>query len=553
MFRHMIRTTNPCRPIQRYVRLSTYKVLRQHSILTLPLLCQQQRRRQEQQILQRQWNSTSTAEEKHKPTYCPGCGAPFQKDRPGYPGYVSPRKPATIPQRKHSKGLDNEAYDSLFKSLDPTFQALLEGREISDKEKNNSEQQQQVLQTTNDESQSNKNTPIPVCQRCHQLVNNNRKEGPDIGFLKASQQHTSLSFLHTKQRPLILYVMDITDMPWSLESLKQILNIQPEARVMIVANKVDLLPKSVNKHEQRIRDYILSSLKQQLEKDDNQSGVATTRNIQSISLISATKSWGMKGLLKRVQQNLLPTDDLYVMGSVNAGKSALIHQFLSQSRSLDKKEYRTTSSSVPGTTIGMIRIPLHVLGISTSTDDYNKSRLVSRDHYLIDTPGMIDTKNDLHPMMLATEMQQKLVLNKNRRTPLKPTTFRLYQGQSIVLGKARIDVLMTTNKPVLMTLFTPLAPHITKTIKLEDKDLIEPLDGTVIVQSHHHSHASADLAFAGIGWIALTGGFGKASFKIWLPKGISEKVFSLREPSFLPFEYHGQIRKFFGSGKRATS
>ncbi|KAI8327657.1 hypothetical protein BC941DRAFT_333025, partial [Chlamydoabsidia padenii] len=245
--------------------------------------------------------------------------------------------------------------------LDPNTRAMLEG---------GSENSDRLVKTDTDaEPLSKREQDCPrddhttrnsvyTCQRCHQLNHSNRIEVLDAGFLSSSQQYTSLSFLQTKQKPVLVYVMDITNMPWSLKALKHILTIQPEARVMIVANKVDLLPPSAAKHEQRIRDYILMGLKQQLVTDSSDS-TKTMRSVQSVTLISAKKGWGVKGLMRRVQQTLLPTDDLYVVGSVNAGKSALINQFLGHSRSLNKQQYRTTSSVVPGTTMGMIRIPLH--------------------------------------------------------------------------------------------------------------------------------------------------------------------------------------------------
>lgn len=121
-------------------------------------------------------------------------------------------------------------------------------------------------------------------------------------------------------------------------------------------------------------------------------------------------------------------------------------------------------------------------------------------------------------------------------------------------------------------MFSPLAPHITRTEKLPPAyaleykthvrpmkdntilrtDSLMPIDEIVRVNGIHPSRASVDFSFAGAGWVALTGLFENAKFRVWLPKDLDPyKVFTIRDPPFLPFEYKGSIRKFFGSGERA--
>ncbi|KAI9308787.1 hypothetical protein BJ944DRAFT_82399 [Cunninghamella echinulata] len=455
---------------------------------------------------------------------CPGCGAQFQTTDATKPGYFIQAKQLPFNERKQSKKqIDNNSYETLVASLDPDTQALL----------------------LNDSGQEPLSIPLKktatiaptepakrtICQRCHNILYQGRQEVPDVKFLRESQQYSSLSFLKSKHQPVLIYVMDITNMPWSFHSLNQIIKIQPNSRIIVAANKFDILPSSTYRHEQRIKDFILSYMKKELNM--------STNIIESLVLISAKKGWGIKGLVRRIQRTLLPTDDLYVIGSVNAGKSALINQFLSHSYSLNKQQYKTTSSTTAGTTIGMIKIPLHTLGMShhhPSPIDNNK-RIATREHFLIDTPGIID---------------DSFIPNTSVLKQFKPVTFRIQPGQSFLLDKnVRIDLLAST-QPILLTLFTSHTPHITKTEKLENshEDLEPIMDGLVNIRHGHRSHGVVDFVFMNMGWISLTGSFENASFQIWLPKGLSNS-FRLREPSFLPFEYKGQIRKFFGSGKRA--
>ena len=109
------------------------------------------------------------------------------------------------------------------------------------------------------------------------------------------------------------------------------------------------------------------------------------------------------------------------------------------------------------------------------------------------------------------------------------------------------------SEPVLFTLFTPVIPHITKTIKLQESHL-EPIPDLLSVHGIHKSRASVDLAFSSIGWIAVAGLFDNARLRIWLPPKINPtEAFSIRQPPMLPYEYQGVVRKFYGSGARARS
>ncbi|KAI8359845.1 hypothetical protein EDC96DRAFT_425663, partial [Choanephora cucurbitarum] len=234
--------------------------------------------------------------------------------------------------------------------LDPETRALLEGPEL--------EQQASVG------FEETQKSDRAVCQRCYALQHHNvptTESGPD--FLRASQQYGSLEFLKTKRDPLVVAVLDVSDMPASLGHLPELLAKNPGARVMIAANKIDILPASARRHEQRIRDWIVHHVK---------SLGLPTQQISSVTLISAKKGWGIPTLMRKMDRERRPTDDIYLVGCTNVGKSALVNQFMSQIRgTLDsagrqlkaqlKSKYKITSSAVPGTTMGTIRVPLHAL------------------------------------------------------------------------------------------------------------------------------------------------------------------------------------------------
>ncbi|CAO3671756.1 unnamed protein product [Rhizopus stolonifer] len=411
-----------------------------------------------------------------------------------------------------------------------------------------------------------------ICQRCHELHYHHKSTTESTpAFLRSSQQYGSLEFLKTKQAPLVVAVCDVTDLPGSLGDLPELLSHNPGARVHLAVNKFDILPKSSRRHEQRIRDWIVQHVK---------SLGLSTAQIASVNLISAKKGWGVTGLMHRLVDDRRPTDDIYLIGCTNVGKSALVNRFMSQIRGrLDqegrrlkeelKSRYQITSSAIPGTTMGTIKIPLHVLGMSAdgNKEDWEKRRLMVRERHLVDTPGVINENQLIHQLSFK---DQKNIVNQSE---LNPITFKLEPGKSLLLKPlVRIDLLESSD-PVLFTLFTPLMPHITRTEKLPPayaleykahsrpvkdtailrSDSLAPIEDTVRVSNSHSSHAAVDFSFAGIGWVSLTGLFRDAKFRIWIPKGLDPtKVFSLRDPPLLPYEFRGSIRKFYGSGERTS-
>jgi ribosome biogenesis GTPase A len=455
--------------------------------------------------------------------------------------------------------MSNEEYKQLVANLDPEIRSLIEGE--SDDKAHDAVEVEKEQKATRE-----------VCQRCYMLDHHNKpitRSTPE--FLRATQQYGSLDFLKTKTDPLTVAVIDVTDLPGSLGQLPRLFSENPGARIMVAANKMDILPCSARKHEQRIKDWIIQHLKHQ--------GISTNQ-IVSVSLISAKKGWGVPTLMRRIDEERRPTDDIYLVGCTNVGKSALVNRLMSQIRgTLDsegrkfkadlKAKYKITSSPVPGTTMGTIKIPLHALGMvgHEPEESWKKKRFVSRDHFLIDTPGVINDQQLIHQLDYN---EQKKVVNQKE---MNPVTYKLEPGKSLILKPLiRVD-LLESDHPVLVTLFSPLAPHMTKTAKLpaaeafevtahpnrlvKDEsilrlDSLEPIPGVVKVSGDHRSHGSVDFSFSGVGWVTLAGVFDRAAFRIWLPKDVEpSKVFQIREPPFLPFEYKGSIRKFFGSGERS--
>lgn len=364
---------------------------------------------QQQRLLTSQVEQASTIAE-----CCSGCGATFQDVDPNATGYIEhkPERRAGLP--KSSTGtsvLSDKDYEQRVGSLDPETKELLGIKE------------EETI-----EQDSFKTGTRQLCSRCHSLKHH-KASTTDVSkkFLRSTLQYTSLSFLKTKNNALIVAIFDIGDIPFSIEPLVSHLNSNATHRVLLVANKIDILPKDALNHQQRIRDWIAQQAKK--------SGL-NTASILDVVLVSAIKGWGVKSLLRSIESYRNSTDDVYVLGCTNVGKSALVNAFLKQGAASKedvssyakqqtarvRREYQVTSSHVPGTTIGSIKIPLRVIGIRDPSQPETNKRFVTKERYIVDTPGIINEDQLVH--LLPPDHIKKWDVSKE----VKPVTYRLDVG-----------------------------------------------------------------------------------------------------------------------------
>ena len=140
------------------------------------------------------------------------------------------------------------------------------------------------------------------------------------------------------RKGIIVNVVDIFDFEGSfINALKRIVG---NKKIILAANKLDLLPKQINKR--RVKDWLKKTARKYgLDADD-------------VILISAQKGWGIDDLLTSIDQNR-NKQDVYIVGTTNVGKSTLINKLIEQS--VGEKDVVTTSR-FPGTTLDLIDIPL---------------------------------------------------------------------------------------------------------------------------------------------------------------------------------------------------
>lgn len=323
-----------------------------------------------------------------------------------------------------------------------------------------------------------------ICQRCFRLKHYNEVRDvhlTDDDFLK---------ILHGigESKGLIVKIVDIFDFNGSwLPGLQRYVGKNP---VLLIGNKVDLLPKSVNYRK----------VTQWMRREAKELGM----NPIDIMLISAEKGLFIKEAMEKIEE-YRNGQNVYVVGCTNVGKSTFINRII---REVSGEESVITTSYFPGTTLNMIEIPL---------DDGMS---------LFDTPGIINHHQMAH---YVDKKELKMITPKKE---IKPKVYQLNEEQTLFFGGlARLDYIKGGRRSFVCYLANDLHIHRTKLQKADDlykehlgKLLQPPLEKNVSnfppLVRHEFSikEEKMDIVFSGLGWVTVNDA--KAVVAAYAPKGV---------------------------------
>jgi hypothetical protein len=225
-----------------------------------------------------------------------------------------------------------------------------------------------------------------MCMRCFRLKNYGEYESVSSSMVDYDGIIEGIN----DTNDLVLYVVDILNLPNNLQNIREMTT----NNCILVLNKRDLLPLSVK--EEKILEYIN---KLNLGYDD-------------IVIVSSEKNTNMDLLLRKIER-FKKSNNVYVIGYTNAGKSSLINKFIKNYGDGDTK---LTIAPLPSTTLDRIMIP------------------INEELTLIDTPGIIDKDNIIN--FVDSKMFKKL----NSKKEIKPKTYQLSKNESLLIGDiVRID------------------------------------------------------------------------------------------------------------------
>ncbi|KAJ1968049.1 nitric oxide associated protein 1 [Dispira parvispora] len=504
-------------------------------------------------------DSTSAQEETKYITppseHCPGCGAKFHRDDPKQPGFlprikVDKNSPSvdyiTKKNRSGANILSETEYqqrlETLDESLKPYFVIESDPSDVnsveSAGEKSSSANESPATSSALASPSADEASRRVVCQRCHNMLHYNKF--PMIWHNSVAKDPEILGFMRDKPSALVLHVFDVFDLPNSL--LKGLSNyIGKQHDVILVANKMDVLPKDV--HLNRLATYIQRMIVN--------TGIL---NVIALHLVSARKVHGVRELCADLM-TLRKTPryrhcDIYMVGRANVGKSELVNAMLRIS--YGGSPHKVTTFPIPGTTCDTLKIPL---------ERFKKALVdpqVADAAHLYDTPGIFNDHN-LTKYLFPSELRQCLP-----KSNLQPSTYGVKLGQSICLGGlGRLDVVDGPDR-LLITVFSSIPVHVTKTEKAErmcdamqqgQSTALQPpkmneqraavfprmqLVDTFTLHNDHSTMACRDVVFSGLGWFAISGKFDQATIKVYSAGGSGVH---LRTP-MLPFEYKRRLTKY---------
>ncbi|MFG6148446.1 ribosome biogenesis GTPase YqeH [Halobacillus sp. B23F22_1] len=323
-----------------------------------------------------------------------------------------------------------------------------------------------------------------ICKRCFRLKHYN--EVQDVPY----QDEDFLNMLNqiSKSRGLVVQLVDIFDLSGSfIPGLQRLTGNNP---ILLVGNKMDVLPQSVNSNK----------LKQWLRITAKEYGL----KVEDIHLISAQKGTGMEELSQAID-NHRKGENVYVVGTTNVGKSTFINQLIHQSSGVTDV---ITTSYFPGTTLGFIDIPL----------DHTTS--------LYDTPGVI------HRHQMAHYVSDRDLKHITPRKEVKPKVYQLNEGQTLFFGGlARLDFTSGERSSFICYLSNEMEIHRTKLEKADDLyknhlgELLTPPDEEtrkelppLKAQDFKIPGEKTDIVFSGLGWVTVPQG--KVSVTVHAPEGV---------------------------------
>ena len=325
-----------------------------------------------------------------------------------------------------------------------------------------------------------------VCKRCFRLKNYNEVSDVELG----AEDFYKLIKTLSKKDGLMVKVVDIFDFSGSwIEDVIDIVGNNKD--IVLVANKLDLLPKSVKQN--KIKQWLFKMLK------------AKGIKVKDILLISAIKNHGIEEAAARIDE-LRNGKDVYIIGATNVGKSTFINKLIELTTG-DKNVI--TTSHFPGTTLGMIEIPL------------------DRATSIYDTPGII-LDYDIAHYLDAKSL--KLVMPKKE---IKARVFQLNAEQSLFFGgMARVDFVKGERQS--FTLYASNLVDIHRT-KLSNADaLFEKHLGTLlkppfednisifknqVKKNFKIDDRKIDIVISGLGWITVNSDSG-CEIDIYVPEEI---------------------------------
>ncbi len=281
-----------------------------------------------------------------------------------------------------------------------------------------------------------------LCQRCFRIKN----YGDYQVVTKSNEEYIEILKSVGTTKDLVLYVVDLLNISKDVTEIRKYI----PNKMILVLNKKDVLPKSVK--EEKLKKYF-----EDMEVP-----------FEEIIVISTEKNQNIDYLLKRIKF-YQTTNQVYVVGHTNAGKSTLINKLL---KNYSTNTSELTISPLPSTTLNTVKMEIN---------DYLT---------LIDTPGFVDTGSMVN--FVDKEMFKKISPKKE----IKPKTYQIKKGQAILIEDlVRIDYVEGERNSFTLYLSNDL--KVKRFLNNRHEDLKDLAKRTYTVKYEE------DLVISGLGFIKI--------------------------------------------------
>ena len=290
-----------------------------------------------------------------------------------------------------------------------------------------------------------------LCRRCFRL----KHYGEYKVTNKSSAYYKNIINDIFKSNDLVLHIVDIFDMGNIDYVYSKVFS-----PCILVLSKWDIFPKSVN--EEKTISYFKNKYPRYLD----------------VILLSSDKNYNMDYLYDKIL-DYKTTNDVYVLGNTNAGKSSFINKMI---KNYTENNNFIVTSYMPSTTLNVISIKIN--------DELN----------LLDTPGLINDGN------ITSHLSESAIKDSNIKDEINP---RIYQNKEMcslsLTDIGRIDCLNASN----------ISIYISNNVDINkiniDNDKYKDLELTKI-----KINSDEDLVIEGLCFIKCSN---DTSFDIYMPKG----------------------------------
>lgn len=219
------------------------------------------------------------------------------------------------------------------------------------------------------------------CERCFKIINYGEYKSVNTDGCEYIDIYKNIN----NTNDLVLFLVDI----FNINSSIDIINKYIDNKIILVITKYDIIPKSVNSNKIKNR---LKELK-------------LNKNIIDIIIVSSNKNYNLDLLYERIM-NEKESNNVYVCGNTNAGKSTLINKFI---KNYSNVYFNVTTSILPSTTININRVKIN--------DDLT----------LIDTPGFIEKDNISN--FVSSKQLKKIMPSRE----IRPITYQISKGKTLLI------------------------------------------------------------------------------------------------------------------------